>query len=107
MMVALAIAALAGAGMAMRFLLVADDDGIWVRRLFSEQLVEWPDLSTIDVVQVHANTPTLRITRVSGTHIDVPPTLVQPTLPTGMKKARTLVAAVAQRLLAIAAEKRG
>lgn len=107
MMIAVALAALTGAVLAIRFVLVADDDGIWIRRVFAVDLVEWPDLARIDVVHVHANTPTLRITRVSGTHVDVPPTLLQPSLPTGIRKARTLVASVAQRLLAISAEKRG
>jgi len=63
MMGVIAAAALVGAGVAMRFLLVADDDGIWVRRLFSEQLVEWHEVSSIETVHLHANTPTLRIAR--------------------------------------------
>ena len=106
MMAALAAAALVGAALAVRFVLVADDDGIWVRRLFSVQVVEWDEVSKIEMVHVHANTPTLRIDRVDGTHVDVPPTLLQPALPTGIRKARAMVGAVAQRLLAIAAEKR-
>jgi hypothetical protein len=103
---ALAAVALVGAGLAVRFVLVADDEGIWVRRVFSVQLVEWNDLSTIETVHVHANTPTLRITRVSGLYVDVPPTLLQPALPTRIRKARAGVGVVGQRLLAIAAEKR-
>jgi hypothetical protein len=107
MMGVIAAAALVGAGVAMRFLLVADDDGIWVRRLFSEQLVEWHEVSSIETVHLHANTPTLRIARTNGTHVDVPPTLLQPALPTGIRKARALVGTVGRQLLAITAEKTG
>ena len=107
MMGVLGAAALGGAAVAVRFLLVADDDGIWVRRLFGEQLVEWHEVSSIETVHVHANTPTLRIARTNGTHVDVPPTLLQPALPTSMRKARVMVGVVGQRLLAITAEKTG
>jgi len=106
MMGVLAAAALVAAGLAVRYVLVADEDGIWVRRLFSVQIVDWNELSTIETVHVHANTLTLRITRVDGTHVDVPPTLLQPALPTSIRRARAMVGTVGQRLLAIAAEKR-
>jgi hypothetical protein len=107
MLGAVAAAALVGAGLAVRFLLVADDDGIWVRRVFSEQLVEWDEVATIEMVHVHANTPTLRIERSNGTHVDVPPTLLQPALPTNIGKTRALVGTVARQLLMIAEQKSG
>lgn len=107
MMGAVAAVALVGAALAVRYLLVADDDGIWVRRIFSVQLVEWNEVSKIDMVHVHANTPTLRIERVDGTHVDVPPTLLQPALPTNIRKTRAMVGMVARQLVMIAAEKSG
>ena len=64
-------------------------------------------MSSIETVHLHANTPTLRIARSNGTHVDVPPTLLQPALPTGIRKARALVGAVGRQLLAITAEKTG
>jgi hypothetical protein len=48
----------------------------------------------------------VRITRRSGKFVDVPPTLLQPTLPTSARKARAVVGAVARRLIDIAAEHR-
>ena len=49
------------------------------------------------------NTVTLRITRESGTFVDVPPTLVQPTLPTKVAKSRAMVGNIARALLDMAA----
>jgi hypothetical protein len=77
-----------------------------VRGVFSEELVEWRDVADIDVSHVRGTTVTVRITRRNGKFVDVPPTLVQPTLPTGARKARALVGEVARRLLDIAAEHR-
>jgi hypothetical protein len=94
------------AGLALRYLLVADEDGIWLRSVRSEQLVEWRDLADIDVTHVRGTTVTVRITRTDGKFVDVPPTLLQPTLPTGARRARTLVGLVARRLLEIAAQQR-
>jgi hypothetical protein len=102
----IAVAALVAAGLALRYLLVADEDGIWIRSVRSEQLVEWRDLADIDVTHVRGTTVTVRITRTDGKFVDVPPTLLQPTLPTGARRARTLVGLVARRLLEIAAQQR-
>ncbi|HEY2273173.1 MAG TPA: PH domain-containing protein [Jatrophihabitantaceae bacterium] len=104
--VLLAVAALATAGLAVRYQMVADDEGIWVRGVFSEELVEWRDIADIDVTHVRGTTMTVRITRRNGKFVDVPPTLVQPTLPTGVRKARALVGDVARELLDLAAEQR-
>jgi hypothetical protein len=103
----IAAAALVGAAVAMRSLLVADEDGIWVRSLFRTTLVDWDDITDIDVVHVRGTTYTVRITRRNGTVVDVPPTLLQPTLPTGARKAHAAVGTVARRLVELAADKRG
>lgn len=100
----LAGAALVSAGLAVRYLLVADEEGIWVRSVFSEQVVEWPDVADIDVTHVRGTTMTVRITRRNGKFVDVPPTLLQPTLPTGARKARAVVGTVARRLIDITAQ---
>ncbi len=107
MTAAIAAAALVAAGFALRYLLVADDEGIWVRQLFGERLVEWRDIADIEVEHVRGTTYTIRITRANGTFVDVPPSLLQPTLPTSVRKARAVVSTVARRLIEIAAEQRG
>lgn len=106
MMVVVAVAALVSAGLALRLLFVADDDGLWIRRSTSQQLVEWHDIASIDMVPVRGNTVTVRITRRNGSFADVPPTLLLPTMPTGIAKVRSRVHAVALRLTAIAADQR-
>lgn len=106
MMVVVAVAAVISAGIAIRLLFVADEDGLWIRRSWSQELVEWHDVATIEMVAVHGNTVTVRITRRNGSHADVPATLLMPTLPTGIVTVRSRVHAVAVRLTAVAAARR-
>jgi hypothetical protein len=98
----IAAAGLVGALVAVRYLLVADDDGIWVRSLFAQQLVEWRDIADIEVTHVRGTTSTVRITCADRRFIDVPPTLLQPTLPTGARRAHAAVGAVARELIDLA-----
>jgi hypothetical protein len=97
---------LVGAFLAVRYLLVADEDGIWVRSAVGQHLVEWPDVADIEVTHVRGTTSTVRITRVNGTFVDVPPSLLQPALPTGARKALAVVSTVARRLNELAARAR-
>lgn len=101
-----AAAALVAATFAIRYLLVTDADGIWVRRLFTQELVEWHDVAQIEMTTAHRNGMTVRITRGSGTHVDVPPSLLLPTLPMNMRKVRSIVHGTAMYLSEIAAEQR-
>ena len=106
MTVVIALAALVSAFLAVRFLLVADDDGIWVRAAFSQHIVEWCEIAEIEVLHVRRTTSTVRITRTNGTLVDVPPSLLQPTLPTSARTALAGVSTVARRLNELAAEHR-
>jgi hypothetical protein len=101
-----AAAALVAAGCAVRYLLVADEDGIWVRRVFTQELVEWHDVAHIEMTTAHRNGMTVRITRVSGAYVDVPPSLLLPTLPMNMRKVRSIVHGTATYLSDLAAEQR-
>ena len=108
LMAVIALAALVSAWYAARLLLVADEDGLWIRRAFSApQLTEWRDVSRIEMEQVHGNTVTVRITRQNGSFADVPPSLLLPTLPTGIRKQRARVHSVAVQLNAVAVGRRG
>lgn len=87
--------------LAARYLLVADEDGLWVRGIRGEQHVAWPDFAEVDVVAGRRGSTTIRIVRVDGSWVDVPPSLLLPTLPTKIAKARAVmydVAAVLQDL---------
>jgi hypothetical protein len=67
---------------ALRLQLVATDDGIAVRRLVGEQWLAWPELAEVEVVPNVRGAPTVRLNRVDGSYVDVPPSLLQPTKPT-------------------------
>ena len=102
----IAAAALVGAAFAIRLSLIADEDGIWVRRVFRERVVLWRDLATVEAVYVGRNTMTIRITRRNGSFVDVPPSLLLPTLPTKMRNAHTIVHNLALELSRLAAQRR-
>jgi hypothetical protein len=98
-----AVMALFAAVGAIRFLLVADEDGIWVRRLFTVTLVGWADIERVEMASAHRGGMTVRITRRDGTCVDVPPSLVLPAMPTTLPNARRLVQGVANELNSLAA----
>lgn len=106
MTIVITVAALVGAFLAVRFVLVADEDGIWVRSAAAQHLVEWADIHDIEVTHVRGTTSTVRITRADGTFVDVPPSLLQPTLPTSARKALAVVSTVARRLNDLRAQQR-
>lgn len=106
MMSVIAAAALVGAAFAIRLILVADETGIWVRRFWRERLVPWGEIATIQMAAVHGNSVTVRITRQNGSYVDVPPSLVLPTLPTNIRKVRSRVSAVSAQLNELAERER-
>jgi Bacterial PH domain len=98
-----AVSALVAAVCAIRYLLVADEDGLWVRRVASETLVAWPDVERVELTTAHRSGMTVRITRHDGSYVDVPPSLLLPTVPTTIVKTRSRIHTVATRLNALAA----
>ncbi|MDQ6851911.1 MAG: PH domain-containing protein [Actinomycetota bacterium] len=99
----LALTFMVGAVLAMRYLLVADEEGIWVRGLLGENCVRWDELRDVDVLHTKRGASTVRIYRQDSTYLDVPPALLQPTLPTKIEKARAVVQGVAAQLEQLAA----
>ena len=89
---------------ALRLQLVATDDGIAVRKMIGEQWIAWPDLAEIEVVPNVRGAPTVRLNRVNGSYVDVPPSLLQPTKPTAkyvvMRSLDTVVRQLEQRRVA-------
>jgi len=98
-----AVASLVAAGLWLRYALVADEDGIWVRRVFATDLVEWRDVAEVAMTSAHRSGVTVRITRVDGTYVDVPPSLLLPTRPMTIPKVRSLIHGVATHLGQLAA----
>jgi hypothetical protein len=101
-----AIAAFVAAVCAMRYLLVADEDGIWVRRVFTQKLVEWHDVARIETTARHRSGITVRIIRDDESYVDVPPSLVLPARPTTIPRAHSIVHRVARQLSELAAAQR-
>ena len=86
---------------ALRLHLVATSDGIVVRRLLDEQWLPWSELAEVEVVPNVRGAPTVRLKRVDGSYVDVPPSLLQPTKPTAkhvvMRNLYTVAGQLEQR----------
>jgi hypothetical protein len=93
----------ASAVYSMRMLLYADDDGVAVRRFARTTFVPWSEVRSIDVVDLKHGQSTIRVTCRDGRTLDVPPTLLLPTLPTKAARALGALGAVAAELRAIKA----
>ena len=70
---------------ALRLQLVATHDGVAVRQLVGERWVPWSELDQVEVVPNVRGAPTLRLNRLDGSYVDVPPSLLQPTKPTAKR----------------------
>jgi len=86
---------------ALRLQLVATSDGIALRQLFGQQWLPWSELAEVEVVPNVRGAPTVRLNRVDGGYVDVPPSLLQPTKPTSkhvvMRKLDTVAGQLEQR----------
>jgi PH (Pleckstrin Homology) domain-containing protein len=70
---------------ALRLQLVATDDGVSVRQLVGERWLPWSELDQVEVVPNVRGAPTVRLNRLDGSYVDVPPSLLQPTKPTAKR----------------------
>ncbi|HZD99312.1 MAG TPA: hypothetical protein VE132_14250 [Micromonosporaceae bacterium] len=93
-----ALAALAWAIVGMRMYLVVDDEGVAIRFVGRESWLPWPEITGIDVVSGVRGAHTIRFTRTDGTHVDVPPSLLQPAKPTKKPVAIARLKSVATEL---------
>jgi hypothetical protein len=96
--IALAIASFAWAVVGMRMFLLVDDEGIVVRYIGRSRSMAWSEIRDVDVVAGVRGAHTVRITTVDGTHVDVPPSLLQPAKPTMKPVAIAALKAVAARI---------
>ncbi len=82
---------------ALRLQLVATEQGVAVRMLTGERWTPWSELAELEVVPNVRGAPTVRLNRVDGSYVDVPPSLLQPTRPTAKHVVmRSLDAVVGQ-----------
>jgi hypothetical protein len=87
-LVAIAVAALALAGITRWIYLVVDDEGAAVRFLGRERWLPWPEIARIEIVSGVRGSDTIRFYRVDGTSVDAPPSLLQPSRPMSKPAAR-------------------
>ncbi|HET6211225.1 MAG TPA: PH domain-containing protein [Jatrophihabitans sp.] len=83
--VGLGCGALAVVGL--RLQLVVDDDGLALRTALTNSWLPWSQLADLEIVPEVRGAPTVRLNRVDGSYLDVPPSLFQPTLPTSKQRA--------------------
>jgi hypothetical protein len=97
----IAILALVFAGtatFAARLIFVADDEGLFVRRLTRSDSPDWADVLKIDVVQVGKTGMTIAIDLRDGRQLLLPPSLILPTTPHGLVSTHALLESKAQQL---------
>ena len=96
--VLLAVAFLLAAVAAARMYLVADDDGIGVRRYTGESSLTWDRISGIAVSQQRMGALTLEVQTPDATTLTVPPSLVLPLRPTSIARTSNLLGTKAREL---------
>jgi hypothetical protein len=87
-LVLIALAALALAFVSRWMYLVVDDEGVAVRYLGRESWLPWPEVGRIEIVSGVRGSDTIRFFRTDGSSVDTPPSLLQPSRPTGKPAAR-------------------
>jgi hypothetical protein len=77
----LAAAFLGAAYAVVRFYLVVDDEGAGVRDLVRTHWLPWSQIERVEVAARVRGSETIRFVRHDGSHVDVPPSLLQPVKP--------------------------
>ena len=85
---AIGVGALVLAAVSWRMYLVVDDEGVAVRGWGREQWLPWERIERAEVVSGVRGSDTIRFVRQDGSSVDVPPSLLQPSRPTGRPAAR-------------------
>jgi hypothetical protein len=75
-----------------RMYLVVDGEGVAVRQFRREIWLPWKTIERTELVSGVRGSDTIRFVRRDGSHVDVPPSLLQPSRPTGRPAARRRLA---------------
>jgi hypothetical protein len=73
--------------LALRMYLRVDSDGVVVRYLLSPSWLAWSQIARVEIVPDVRGSETVRFVAVDGSHVDVPPSLLQPAKPTSKPRA--------------------
>ena len=91
-------AALVTAFASLRMYLVVDDEGVALRYLTRAQWLPWSEIDRVEIVAGVRGSETIRFVRSDGTFVDTPPSLLQPTKPTGRPAARRMLQDILHRI---------
>jgi hypothetical protein len=95
---ALALGFGAAGAFAARQVLVADDEGVFVRRLLRSESPDWSEVDRIIVVRTGKTGMTIALNLTTGRQLLVPPSLVLPTTPHGLTSTHALLESKARQL---------
>jgi hypothetical protein len=90
--------ALVAAVFALRMYLVVDAEGIEVRYLWRPAWLPWSEIARVEVVSAVRGSDTVRVVRRDGTYVDVPPSLLQPAVPTSKPRARARLNSIGNQI---------
>jgi uncharacterized membrane protein len=85
------VAALALAVVSRRMYLVVDDEGVAMRWVRAAHWMPWSDIGVVEIVSGVRGSDTIRFGRKDGSYLDAPPSLLQPSKPTGKPVARRML----------------
>jgi len=89
---------LMAAVLALRMYLEVDADGVLVRFLARPVWLPWSQISRVEVVSAVRGSDTVRLVRHDGSHVDVPPSLLQPSTPTSKPRALARLNGIARQI---------
>ena len=96
--IAIGLSALVLAVVTYRMYLVVDDEGVALRYLRSERWLPWEQIDRVEIVTGVRGSETIRFVRRDGSHVDVPPSLLQPSRPTARPAARRRLRDILRRI---------
>jgi hypothetical protein len=83
---------------ALRMYLIVDDEGIEVRYLWRPAWLPWSEIARVEVVSGVRGSDTVRVVRHDGTYVEVPPSLLQPSVPTSKPRALARLQSVGNQI---------
>jgi hypothetical protein len=89
---------LAAAVLALRMYLGVDADGVVVRYLRRPVWLPWSQIARVEVAPGVRGSDTVRLVRHDGSYVDVPPSLLQPSVPTSRPRALAQLNSVARQI---------
>jgi Bacterial PH domain len=97
-LIVIGLASLALAALTRWMYLVVDDEGVAVRYTGREIWLPWSEITALEIAEKVRGSDTVRFYRSDRTWVDVPPSLLQPSRPTGKPAARRRLEEIARQI---------